>query len=215
MTTATERWLSRHLDLTTKEGFLAALDGCGARFGNSEEPGEFLRDLLVTVEWFCLVNDKRSEVFSGSEEFSGYRASPRAVVVSALAHVEKTGSVAPEWAGKLTEAYIGLSLAEGARISSIAAYLGGNRSVAVVGVLHGAAIAEGEVEAAEELTTLMEALSPESVEALHNKAVLTARQGDFGEARRLNRRVLELAPDWQPALALKTKLEKISPPLKR
>ena len=73
----------------------------------------------------------------------------------------------------------------------------------------------GDIPSALAELNLALAINPESVEALHNKAVLTARQGDFGEARRLNRRVLELAPDWQPALALKTKLEKISPPLKR
>jgi tetratricopeptide (TPR) repeat protein len=52
------------------------------------------------------------------------------------------------------------------------------------------------------------ALNPENVEALHNKAVVAARQGAFDEALSLNRRSLELAPDWKPALVLKDKLEK-------
>jgi len=52
------------------------------------------------------------------------------------------------------------------------------------------------------------ALNPENVEALHNKAVVAARQGAIDEALSLNRRSLELAPDWKPALVLKDKLEK-------
>jgi tetratricopeptide (TPR) repeat protein len=52
------------------------------------------------------------------------------------------------------------------------------------------------------------AINPKNIEALHDKAVLAAKQGDWEEARQLNRRVLEMAPDWKPALVLRDKLEK-------
>jgi len=51
-------------------------------------------------------------------------------------------------------------------------------------------------------------INPSNIEALHNKTVLLARQGDLAGASRLNRRVLELAPGWKPALVFKDKLEK-------
>lgn len=52
------------------------------------------------------------------------------------------------------------------------------------------------------------AINPMSVAALHDKSVLLARQGNNQDALRLNRKVLELAPGWKPALVLKDKLEK-------
>lgn len=51
-------------------------------------------------------------------------------------------------------------------------------------------------------------INPSNIEALHNKTVLLARQGDLEGALQLNRRVLELAPGWKPALVFKDKLEK-------
>ncbi len=55
------------------------------------------------------------------------------------------------------------------------------------------------------------AINPRSPEALHNKAALAAMRGDFAAAREFNRRTLEAAPGWAPAVELGRKLDRAAP----
>jgi hypothetical protein len=52
-------------------------------------------------------------------------------------------------------------------------------------------------------------INPDNVEALHNKAILLAMKKNFEGALEINMRVLQLAPDWPPAVRLRERLVKI------
>jgi tetratricopeptide (TPR) repeat protein len=53
------------------------------------------------------------------------------------------------------------------------------------------------------------AINPENVEALHNKAILLAMKKQYREALEVNERVLQLAPDWPPAIRFRERLNQI------
>jgi tetratricopeptide (TPR) repeat protein len=74
--------------------------------------------------------------------------------------------------------------------------------------LGGAYTALGELDKAEQQFDMALKINPANVEALHNKSVLKARKGNFEEALELNRKVLELSPNLEPALRFKEKIEK-------
>jgi len=65
----------------------------------------------------------------------------------------------------------------------------------------------GKIPEAEAALERALAINPTSVEALHSKSILAAKKGDLDEALSLNRKVLELAPGWEPALRTKARLE--------
>ena len=75
--------------------------------------------------------------------------------------------------------------------------------------LGGAYTARGELAKAEQQFDIALKINPANIEALHNKSVLMARKGNFVEALRLNRKVLELSPGLEPALRFKEKIEKL------
>jgi len=75
--------------------------------------------------------------------------------------------------------------------------------------LGSAYIALGDLKRAELHLKKALAINPSNIQALQNLTVLKAKIGNIKEALELNRRVLELAPGWPPALRLRTKLEKI------
>lgn len=65
----------------------------------------------------------------------------------------------------------------------------------------------GKIPEAEAALKRALAINPKSVEALHSQSILAAKKGDLIEALSLNRKVLELAPGWEPALRIKARLE--------
>jgi tetratricopeptide (TPR) repeat protein len=65
----------------------------------------------------------------------------------------------------------------------------------------------GKIPEAEAALERALAINPKSVEALHSQSILSAKKGDLIEALSLNRKVLELAPGWEPALRIKARLE--------
>lgn len=46
-------------------------------------------------------------------------------------------------------------------------------------------------------------------EALHNKAILLAMKKQFREALEINKKMLQLAPDWPPAVRFRERLDRI------
>jgi 4-amino-4-deoxy-L-arabinose transferase-like glycosyltransferase len=65
----------------------------------------------------------------------------------------------------------------------------------------------GKIPEAEAALERALAINPLSVEALHSQSILAAKEGDLIKALSLNRKVLELAPGWEPALRIKARLE--------
>lgn len=73
----------------------------------------------------------------------------------------------------------------------------------------GAYVALGKYEEAEKAFDRALSINPDNVEALHNKAILLAMKEHFQEALEINRKVLQLAPGWAPAVRFRERLDKI------
>jgi 4-amino-4-deoxy-L-arabinose transferase-like glycosyltransferase len=67
----------------------------------------------------------------------------------------------------------------------------------------------GKLDEAEKAFDRAFAINPENVEALHNKAILLAMKKRYREALEINERVLQLAPDWPPAIRFRERLNQI------
>lgn len=78
--------------------------------------------------------------------------------------------------------------------------------------LGSAYIALGDLKRAEFHLKKALSINPSNIQALQNFTVLKAKIGNIKEALELNRKVLELAPGWPPALRLRSKLEKAMSP---
>jgi 4-amino-4-deoxy-L-arabinose transferase-like glycosyltransferase len=65
----------------------------------------------------------------------------------------------------------------------------------------------GKIPEAEAALDRALAINSKSIEALHSKSILAAKKGDLNEALSLNQKVLELAPEWEPALRTRARLE--------
>jgi tetratricopeptide (TPR) repeat protein len=70
-------------------------------------------------------------------------------------------------------------------------------------------VAMGKYDEAEKAFDRAFAINPENVEALHNKAILLAMKKQYREALEINERVLQLAPDWPPAIRFRERLNQI------
>jgi tetratricopeptide (TPR) repeat protein len=70
-------------------------------------------------------------------------------------------------------------------------------------------VALGKYEEAEQAFDRAFAINPENIEALHNKAILLAMKKMYREALEINERVLQLAPDWAPAVRFRERLNQI------
>jgi tetratricopeptide (TPR) repeat protein len=68
---------------------------------------------------------------------------------------------------------------------------------------------QGKYEQAEKSFDRALEINAENVEALHNKAILLAMKKQFREAAEINKKVLELAPDWPPALRFRDRLDRM------
>jgi len=68
-------------------------------------------------------------------------------------------------------------------------------------------ISLGKIPEAEAALERALSINPRSVEALHSQSILAAKKGNLIEALSLNRKVLELAPGWEPAMRIKARLE--------
>lgn len=73
----------------------------------------------------------------------------------------------------------------------------------------GAYAALGNYEEAEKAFDRALEINPDSIEALHNKAILMAMKKMFQEALEINSKVLELSPGWPPALRFRERIEQI------
>jgi tetratricopeptide (TPR) repeat protein len=70
-------------------------------------------------------------------------------------------------------------------------------------------VALGRLDEAEKAFDRAFAINPENIEALHNKAILLAMKKMYREALEINERVLQLAPDWTPAVRFRERLNQI------
>jgi 4-amino-4-deoxy-L-arabinose transferase-like glycosyltransferase len=70
-------------------------------------------------------------------------------------------------------------------------------------------VVQGKYEQAEKSFDRALEINAENVEALHNKAILLAMKKQFREAAEINKKVLELAPDWPPALRFRDRLDRM------
>ncbi len=75
--------------------------------------------------------------------------------------------------------------------------------------LAGAYVALGRLEEAEAHFDQALKLNPKNRLALHNKSILLVKKGKLEEALRLNQEVLELSPDWTPALQFRARLDQL------
>jgi len=73
----------------------------------------------------------------------------------------------------------------------------------------GAYVALGNYDEAEKAFDRALEINPDSIEALHNKAILMAMKKKFQEALEFNSKVLELSPGWPPALRFRERIEQI------
>ncbi len=73
----------------------------------------------------------------------------------------------------------------------------------------GAHVALGNYEEAEKAFDRALEVNPDSIEALHNKAVLLAMKKKYQEALEINLKVLDLSPDWPPAVRFRERIERI------
>ncbi|UCE42179.1 MAG: glycosyltransferase family 39 protein [Candidatus Aminicenantes bacterium] len=73
----------------------------------------------------------------------------------------------------------------------------------------GVYVEQGKYDEAERAFDRALEINAESVEALHNKAILLAMKKQFREASEINKRVLKLAPDWPPAIRFRERLDRI------
>jgi 4-amino-4-deoxy-L-arabinose transferase-like glycosyltransferase len=73
----------------------------------------------------------------------------------------------------------------------------------------GVYVAQGKYDEAEKAFDRALEINAENIEALHNKAILLAIKKQFREASEINKKVLELAPDWPPAVRLRERLNQI------
>jgi len=73
----------------------------------------------------------------------------------------------------------------------------------------GAYVALGDYDEAEKAFDRALEINPDNVEALHNKAILLALKKKFQEAFEINKIVLQLAPDWPPAVRFRERLDQI------
>ncbi len=83
------------------------------------------------------------------------------------------------------------------------------RAEGVYANIGGAYSALGNYEEAEKAFDRALEINPENVEALHNKAVLLALKKQFHDALEINKKVLQLAPDWPPAVRFRDRLNKV------
>jgi tetratricopeptide (TPR) repeat protein len=70
-------------------------------------------------------------------------------------------------------------------------------------------VALGKYDEAEKAFDRAFTINPENVEALHNKAILLAMKKQYRDALEINERVLQLAPDWPPAIRFRERLNQI------
>ena len=70
-------------------------------------------------------------------------------------------------------------------------------------------VALGRHDEAEKAFDRAFAINPENIEALHNKAILLAIKKQYREALEINERVLQLAPDWPPAIRFRERINQI------
>ena len=70
-------------------------------------------------------------------------------------------------------------------------------------------IAKGKYDEAEKALDRALEINAGNIEALHNKAVLLAMKKQFQEALIINKRVLEMDPDWPPAIRFRERLERL------
>jgi len=73
----------------------------------------------------------------------------------------------------------------------------------------GVYVVQGKYDEAEKAFDRALEINAENVEALHNKAILLAMKKQFREALEINKKVLELAPDWPPAVRFRERLDRI------
>jgi len=70
-------------------------------------------------------------------------------------------------------------------------------------------VALGKYDEAEKAFDRAFTINPENIEALHNKAILLAMKKQYRDALEINERVLQLAPDWPPAIRFRERLNQI------
>ena len=73
----------------------------------------------------------------------------------------------------------------------------------------GVYVVQGKLDEAEKAFDRALEINAENIEALHNKAILLAMKKQFREAAEINKRVLELAPDWPPAIRFRERLDRV------
>ena len=73
----------------------------------------------------------------------------------------------------------------------------------------GVFVAQGKFDEAEKAFDRALEINSENIEALHNKAILLAMKKQFREAAEINKKVLELAPNWAPAVRFRDRLAKM------
>jgi tetratricopeptide (TPR) repeat protein len=73
----------------------------------------------------------------------------------------------------------------------------------------GVYVAQGKYDEAEKAFDRALEINAENIEALHNKAILLALKKQFREASEINKKVLELAPDWPPAVRFRERLDRL------
>ena len=73
----------------------------------------------------------------------------------------------------------------------------------------GVYVAQGNFDEAEKAFDRALEINAENIETLHNKAILLAMKKQFREALEINKKVLQLAPDWPPAIRFRERLDRI------
>jgi tetratricopeptide (TPR) repeat protein len=83
------------------------------------------------------------------------------------------------------------------------------RAEGIYANIGGVYVAQGKYEDAEKAFDRALEINPKNIEALHNKAILLAMKKQFREAAEINKKVLELAPDWPPAIRFRQRLDQL------
>jgi len=178
----TQRWLAEKRDLCGAAALCKALGEAGGLLCRTDDPAEYMRDLLIPLEWHCLVADRWGVYLATGDDVKSYETTPRAALSVILDNLETSESVLASWAANLVECYLKMGNTSAAELCAVPAYLGGDRSLQVLAVLHGASMEEGALASTAQLTREIQNGFPESPEGEFFRVRLLLTEGRRREA---------------------------------
>lgn len=184
------------------KGFLDALALAGEKPGDSDDPAEFMKDLLVEVEFLAHTAKGWDDFLSSGELSKVTDASPRGALLYAHARMSEAGELDGPGAAVFADAYQKLGKVEAARVAALAAFSLGTNTVGILGILFNLALETGRLEVGGVLCSWIFHASPDGPEAPYCRARLADAAGDTSGAASQAMVLAESFPGYRPAWLL-------------